>query len=400
MLNYPNFSTPSLFTFSLLPFSKIFPSNCSKLILKIFFLHCRSEGDKFLDEKIEATENHAKKESRWSDLLNKTACALFGMGWLPIQFVFSQLPFIIHTAPESWSLPSYVTLTMSFGNMLSLILYFNKRRLLSHATPIIFAIYSVYVASLIGLAFTYHIAVPINGHPRSLFFYMFIFFLACSSCMYNLLSLPYMSRLKKEYLVAFFIGQGIDSSLPGLLGLFQVVTSHSKCSHPTEMVLSSKYFLLIGSFFVSITALSFFHLSKQVEPWTPKDESKSAEEMKTNSRRPYFNLILALRALFSFFDYGLLPGMQSFSCLPYLRGELVYQVVVTTNQFVGGIVVYLVSFTNLKSTKRLLLLSALQFCVNSYEATTAFMSPHPPMANTIKGSIHIVSIKYIICINV
>lgn len=354
-------------------------------------MNYRSEDDKILTEKFDVIENRAKKESPWAEWQNKTACAFFGMGWMSIQFVFSQLPFIIHTAPEKWSLPSYVTLTMTLGNIISLINYFNKRRLLLYVTPIIFAIYIISIVSLIGLAFTYHIVVPINGHPRSLFLFIFIFCLASAGCMYNLLCLPYMSRLKKEYLVSFFIGQGLESSVPGLLGLFQVVTSHGTRTDSSEMVLNSKYFFLIGAFFVVLSTLSFVHLSKQVEPWVPKDESESTKEIKTNSQPPHFILLLALRGLFSFFDYGLLAGVQSYSCLPYLHGELVYKMVMSTNQFLGGIVVYLISFTKLRSTKRLLVISAMQLCINSYEVTTAFMSPYPPMANTIKGSVHIVS---------
>lgn len=318
------------------------------------------------------------------------------MGWLPLHFVFSQIPHIIQTAPEKWSLPSQVVIVISLGNIIVLIHYFNKRRLLSYDTTLIFATFIINIASLIAIAFTFDIVVPINGQPHSLFLFIFIFFLASGGCMSVLLFLPFMSRLKKEYLVPYFIGQGVDASVPGLLGLLQGVTSDGNCPNSSEMVFSSRYFFLLGAFFVILSAISFFHLNKQVESRVQsKDESKSSNETKINCQRSYYVLLLVLQAISSFFQYGIMTGLQSYSCLPYQYGKLVYQVTVNANQFLGGIIVYLISLTELKSTRRLLMISALQMCIISYEITTAFMSPTPPMVLSLFGSVHIVSM----CVN-
>ncbi|CAF0823511.1 unnamed protein product [Didymodactylos carnosus] len=109
-------------------------------------------------------------------LFTSTLFVLFGLStWLDINGVWVQLPLIVNSAPEGWSLPSYLTLAIAVANIGPLILMVLKLIFKQRLDERIF----IYIEIIVGLISCALIAQYWNRttNNRSLAFIILVFLL-------------------------------------------------------------------------------------------------------------------------------------------------------------------------------------------------------------------------------
>lgn len=349
-------------------------------------------------------------------------CISFGMStWLPVNSVYTQMPLFTQFAPEHWTLPSYFSVLVGAANIAPLIYYFvRNKNLISEAVLITFFLLTSTVA-LFLLAFTYNSVLSVFGDEHSVFFFILSFFLALVGCTSSVLFLPFMGRLPEVYLVSYFIGEALSGFVPSVIALVQGVGKVSSCKNVTTdgVITETKiyekslfsplvFFLIIGCFMIMST-LSFLYLNyfsnlyskyslksdiQNAKTHESSDNPKQTHDVSINISRKFLVILLTVQAVVNSFSNGILPGVQSYSCLPY--GTETYHWSVNLNQITGPLVSYIAYFIPLVSSKLLFVSCIIQIICINYELLTAFMSPFPPLVGTTAGSVTIVSINFLI----
>lgn len=366
------------------------------------------------DEKPEVIHNY------WISLL----CVLFGLGtWLPVNAVYSQLPVFVQFAPEGWKLPSYISLLVQCANIAPLLWYFFHKKFIRSQSILICSFLSLGTISLFCLAFTYRIQHFVLGAMHSVYFFLFTFCISLVGCVSSVLFLPFMNKLPELYLVPYFIGEGLSGLIPSVIALVQGVGREPKCVNITtsegvvprkiieEPYFSSTLFLVIIGCFMLLSTLSFFYLnyiSDYIRPATnisdfirpSANNSESSRRQRNNSvtsikpinlTKTLFAVLLLAQTLINCFSNGILPSIQSYSCLPY--GREAYHWSVNLNQIVNPVIIYLAFFLPIISLRVLAACGAVQIMCLTYELLTAFQSPVPPFVGSTAGMMLIVSIR-------
>lgn len=166
--------------------------------------------------------------------------------------------------------------------------------------------------------------------------------------------MPYVSEsFKKEYIIPYYIGETLFGVIPSFLAIVQGVGDDSTCENVTNsdnvtsleptpmhpMFSISVYFIIIFVFlalssvaFVLINCLDLSENSEKVEiPETqngndessntllnkPKQEKIGVEDQSKSTTSREKMVLFILNFLITFFYYGVLPGIQSYSTIPY-----------------------------------------------------------------------------------
>lgn len=94
---------------------------------------------------------------------------LFGIGsWLGIFATFTQMPIIVKTAPEGWTLPSYVVVMIQIGNLGPLLYHFLQKHRPVKDSYLIYVMLSLGFCGAILFSQFYDITVDIFDDNRSL----------------------------------------------------------------------------------------------------------------------------------------------------------------------------------------------------------------------------------------
>ncbi len=307
------------------------------------------------------------------------ACA-FGLGsWVSINGLWVELPLIVNVLPEGWDLPSYLTVIIQLANLGPLLVTlahkFCPGRLREHL--VIYVVLSIGVAACVLLAVFWKNTTVILGQQFSTAFFILTFFLALVDCTSSVTFLPFMMQLPAKYITTYFIGEGLSGLVPGLVALAQGV-GMSKCvnvSHvsdnltdpgPPNFTVETQYLPpnfsteIFFSFLAVMTAISLvsfiilnrmprtFELSTEnlvpdidavatvcrglenpVDP-SLKTNSPEGEEKIRNTALLSKPLHSGYQLAFIYFmvlwvngaTNGLLPSVQTFSCMPY--GNMAY----------------------------------------------------------------------------
>lgn len=275
-----------------------------------------------------------------------------------------------------WSLPSYLSVLVALGN-LGLLLVTLWRRLAPGKSERI-PIQVVQGLSIVGtglLAPLWSNKALVAGQLHSVAFLTLAFVLALSCCASNVTFLPFLSHLPPPFLRSFFLGQGLSALLPCVLALAQGV-GRLECLHvpangttgPPIKVSPINFpeRFSAGTFFWVLTALlgtsaaafqglllllpspppeATMGTGLRVE--TPGTEEEEEEEEASPLQEPPGQVasivsspdpkahrlfssrsacLLGLLAITNALTNGVLPAVQSFSCLPY--GRLAYHLAV------------------------------------------------------------------------
>lgn len=235
-------------------------------------------------------------------------------------------------------------------------------------------------ASALMAVFWSH-TVTIAGEERSLLFLLFTFVLALVCCTSNVTFLPFMFRYPPEYIRTFFIGQGFSALFPCIVALGQGV-GKLECK-TVNGTLTPEYFkenFPAQNFFwflcvmLSVSCVSFWLIiQRQTETQkaalpqesdnttAPKNGEEthplhngamtpvSEEQVQVEDQPPARTFwtqrniyLLFLLAISNALTNGVLPSVQSFSCLPY--GTMTFHLSVVLGNIANPLACFLAMF--------------------------------------------------------
>lgn len=285
-----------------------------------------------------------------------------------------------------WNLPAYLSVLIAFGNLgpiaVTITHHFAPGRLNERLVIHCIQVLAVIASAL--LAFLWSHQVTIAGEQRSLVFLLLTFVLSFVCCTSNVTFLPFMFCYPPEYIRTFFIGQGLSALFPCVVALAQGV-GKLECKNVTGTItpehLKEKFpvqnFFWFLCVMLSISALSFWALTQR--PTRPNEDTSQQESdeeagnkrkeethplqngdtpvseeqgpMEEQSPAPPFwtrmNIyLLLLLAVSNALTNGVLPSVQSFSCLPY--GTVAFHLSVVLGNIANPLACFLAMFLLLR----------------------------------------------------
>ncbi|XP_036999052.2 solute carrier family 52, riboflavin transporter, member 3 [Artibeus jamaicensis] len=398
-------------------------------------------------------------------LLTHLLVCTFGMGsWVAINGLWVELPLLVKELPESWYLPSYLTVIIQLANVSPLLI-----TLLHHCqpgcvpeVPIIFTVLSVGTITCTLFAFLWNVTSWVQGSYHSIAFMVLTFFLALVDCTSSVTFLPFMSRLSTRYLTTFFVGEGLSGLLPALVALAQgsglttcinvTETSYTTSSPsttgktdtpqgnnsallpglpgtaPSRGRLESSYlpanfpplvFFLLLALMMACCLIAFIFLQRHPEPWKSSTKDLLASQVTLHSIRPLEEdpgspgpgegsksqehleeepaplhparllFIYVLVAFVNTLTNGVLPSVQTYSCLPY--GPVAYHLSATLSSIANPLACFFSMFLSNRSLLFLGILTGLGTGFGAYNMAMAVMSPCPLMQGHWSGEVLIVA---------
>lgn len=309
-------------------------------------------------------------------LIHTLACA-FGLGsWVAVNGLWVELPLIVNSLPEGWELPSYLTVIIQLANLGPLLVTLMHKlcpgRLKENI--VIYSILSVGALSCILLAFFWDKTTVVTGASHSTAFFIITFFLSLVDCTSSVTFLPFMMQLPAKYITTYFIGEGLSGFIPGVVALAQGV-GMAKCVNSSQTVgnhtggnlwslhteylppnFSTNVFFFILSAMMCVSLAAFFALNRLPRTYKLSNEKtvlhtvasvssgldnptseadgdgvkhQGQGEVQTNppltaARNSMYQMtfIYFLVVWVNAVTNGLLPSVQTYSCMPY--GNLAY----------------------------------------------------------------------------
>lgn len=304
--------------------------------------------------------------SAWVHVL---ACA-FGLGsWVAINGLWVELPLIVTVLPEGWDLPSYLTVIIQLANLGPLLVTLAHRLCPGRVreAPVVSAVLSVGVLACVLLASLWRRTSWVLGQERSTAFFVLTFFLALVDCTSSVTFLPFMMQLPAKYVTSYFIGEGLSGLVPGLVALAQGVgiarcvnvseSAANASAGPPDFSVQTEYlspnfstevFFAFLALMTSVSLAAFAALTRvprtlqqSTEHLVPEGEGVAsvcagmAPPGAKEARGPGSPLlakpghssaqlacIYAMVVWVNSATNGLLPSVQTYSCMPY--GHLAY----------------------------------------------------------------------------
>ncbi|XP_035537694.1 solute carrier family 52, riboflavin transporter, member 2 [Morone saxatilis] len=361
--------------------------------------------------------------------------ALFAMGsWISVNSLWVELPVVVRVMPEGWNLPAYLSVLIAFGNIGPIAVTIThhcapgrlNERLVIHCIQVV-----AVVASALLAIFWSH-TVTIAGEERSLLFLLFTFVLSLVCCTSNVTFLPFMFRYPPQYIRTFFIGQGFSALFPCVVALGQGV-GKLECKNVNGTVkpeyldqnFPAQNFFWFLCAMLLISSLSFWALtrrqteSQEDAPSQEPDEAAAAakngeethplhnggsplseEQTQVEEQPPAQTFwtrrnigLLSLLAVSNALTNGVLPSVQSFSCLPY--GTMTFHLSVVLGNIANPLACFLAMFVVLRSSAGLGFLSLGGGVFAAYLMALAALSPCPPLLGNTSG-VALVVISWII----
>uniref|UniRef100_A0A8C5PC96 Riboflavin transporter n=1 Tax=Leptobrachium leishanense TaxID=445787 RepID=A0A8C5PC96_9ANUR len=380
-------------------------------------------------------------------VLHLLACIFGAGAWVAINGLWVELPLIVNELPEGWYLPSYLTVLIQMANVGPLfvtLMYKFKPGKLNEIYVIYFIIIVGIVASFL-LGFFWRETTWVAGQIHSTAFLILTFFLSLVDCTSSVTFLPFMMQLQAQYMTTYFIGEGMSGLIPGLLSLIQGV-GMVKCINITQSAngtpnvenstlgqnefetqylpanFSVQVFLFLLSVMMVFCLVAFVFLTKlskkenlnrsllqsavtlnsystsenlsepsdqghtdtqkQDEP-SYVDTTSGTEVNKTTYSYGQYILIYFLTAWVNALTNGILPSIQTYSCMPY--GNLAYHLSATLGSMANPLACLIAMFLPNRSPVVLVLLSLLGTGFGAYNMTTAVMSPCPILHDSAWG---------------
>ncbi|XP_035753501.1 solute carrier family 52, riboflavin transporter, member 3 isoform X2 [Egretta garzetta] len=381
-------------------------------------------------------------------LTHLLACA-FGTGsWVAINGLWVELPLLVTVLPEQWDLPSYITIIIQMANVgpLFVTLMHHFRPGVLKEVAVIYVVVSVGVVACLLLAFLWNYTSVISGRLHSTAFLVLTFFLALVDCTSSVTFLPFMMQLQPQYLTTFFIGEGLSGLIPALIALGQGsgisscvnvtkvvnITTDSETVETTISVVENRYlpanfstffFFLLMTVMMLTCLLAFFFLTRQPKVWElsqqqlfpssiilssfdqmpsegagsqlsracpcPKDAKGHRDILpqKVSSSLAKLSIYLLI-AWVSALTNGVLPSVQSYSCLPY--GNAAYHLAATLSSMANPLACIVAMVLPGRSLALLGTLTMAGMGFGAYNMAIAVMSPCPLLQHSQWGDAIIV----------
>lgn len=366
---------------------------------------------------------------------------LFGItAWLGINSTFVQLPLLVEKAPESWSLPSFIVIIIQLGN-LGPLLYTTLQKLQPFKdSPLIVTLLLLGCIGSILFAFFHTKTATFLGAERSVALLSIVFIFAIVGCTSSVLFMPYMGRFKEVYLVTYLIGEGLSGLVPSTVALIQGVGGNAVCiinnntgnyepvTPPPRFGVQSFYLFVFTVFVISTTAFILLdnhprfkgeYAAKRIKhgndyKYDPEPSTSQGGDTNTSSTavtvsnqmivvepetpnkvlslNNYIYLLILLGFICMLIN-GIVPSVQSYSCLPY--GNVAYHLAVTLSAIANPTACFLAFFVPHKSIRLIFSLTIISMIFAGYAFMTTLISP-PPFTGTWFGEFAVVSKFYIL----
>ncbi|XP_063320662.1 solute carrier family 52, riboflavin transporter, member 3-A [Pelmatolapia mariae] len=369
-------------------------------------------------------------------LVHFLACA-FGVGsWVAVNGLWVELPLIVNALPEGWDLPSYLTVIIQLANVGPLLVTLMHKQypgcLKEHI--VIYSILSIGVLSCILLAFFWDRTTIFIGASRSTAFFIITFFLSLVDCTSSVTFLPFMMQLPAKYITTYYIGEGLSGFIPGVAALAQGV-GMAKCVNSSETAgnhtgslhteylppnFSTEVFFFILAAMMCISLAAFVALNRLPRTYELSTENlvqdtvvsvssyldNSGADLDGGSVKNNGEAVAQGRHLvakpsvyqltFIYFlvvwvnsaTNGLLPSVQTYSCMPY--GNLAYHLSAALASVANPVACTLAMFIQNRSLVFLGLLAVVGTGFGSYNMAMAAMSPCPLLHGSAVGEAIIV----------
>ncbi|XP_026314097.1 riboflavin transporter 2 isoform X3 [Hyposmocoma kahamanoa] len=324
----------------------------------------------------------------------------WGLGtWLGVNGLYVQLPLLVQRLPEGWALPASMVVAVQLANI-GLLLFALLKRLRPRAaeSQYIYGLLVIGTLALLLNAFLYPRTVLIGSTDRSLAFLTLTFFAALVGCTSSVLFYPYLRHFRDVYLVTYLIGEGLSGFLPSIIALAQGVGGEPTCVlGPDDSVhqvdpdprFGITVFLLALTVLSAISLFSFTAIdrwkrfdSERVMPAVAnKDEEATA--LRESLLSPRWLGVLVLMAVLNAFANGVLPSVQSYSCMPY--GTQAYHLAVTLGAMANPAACMAGVWLQPMPAKALAAILALNLGPLTYILATALLSPTPPLQHSALG---------------
>ncbi|XP_055325457.1 solute carrier family 52, riboflavin transporter, member 3-A-like isoform X2 [Sitodiplosis mosellana] len=370
-------------------------------------------------ESTEAVIKPVRKRNIFVDAL----AILFGVSsWIGVTSTYLQLPLLVSSAPEGWSLPSYIAIAVQIANIGSFayVVYQKYSPKKIDDGFLIYFTLTIGCVAAICMAFFYQHTIEISGHPYSVFLLLFTLMFALVGCLSSVLFMPYMGRFRECYLVSYMFGMGLNGFVSSVLALIQGVGGPPECvpSNTTDGGFIEKYppplfgIRLYFEFVFGILVLSTvaFILLNKLSTCKKEyaagtigmgneyhyDHKEDSDETKQNIPADVLNLstfnyifLMAAVVGLSGLGNGIFPGLMSYSCLPY--GNQVYHLSVTLAAIANPCAGFIAMFLSHTSIRVIRFLSFIGSILAIYLFYIALQSPNPPLKDSMLGYVLIVS---------
>ncbi|XP_058245009.1 solute carrier family 52, riboflavin transporter, member 3-A isoform X1 [Hemibagrus wyckioides] len=368
------------------------------------------------------------------------ACA-FGLGsWVAVNGMWVELPLIVSVLPERWDLPSYLTVIIQLANigpiLVTLVHKLCPGRLRENL--VIYAVLTIGISACILLTVFWNKTTVFLGQPRSTAFFIITFFLSLVDCTSSVTFLPFMTQLPTKYITSYFIGEGLSGFLPGLVALAQGV-GMAKCvnvSQPSgnfsnpgheNFTLEALYLppnfsteiffsFLVVMMLISLGAFGLLNHVPRTFTLSTEDlvseagtivtvsaglEDQATSNLRKNSQKRASGdqpKPLIVKQYYSCYELafiycmvvwancatnGLLPSVQTFSCMPY--GNMVYHLSASLSSLANPLACFIAMFAPKRSLLLLGILCLLGTGCGGYNMAMAVMSPCPLLQDSPLG---------------
>ncbi|KAM6967675.1 riboflavin transporter 2-like [Aplochiton taeniatus] len=383
-------------------------------------------------------------------LLTHVLACLFGMGsWVAINGMWVELPLVVPEIPEGWYLPSYLTVLIQMANVgpLFVTLMHRFRPGTLDERPVIYSIVGLGVVATFLLAFFWRKVVVLGGSAHSVPLLVLSFLLSVVDCTSSVTFLPFMMRLRPQYLTTYFVGEGLSGLVPAVAALIQGVgvvhcraaaltdVANGTLSNATDGQLRAEYqpanfsaqvFFIFLSAMMVVCLAAFLLLNyhpavarernsdryfgedlvgqkaeQGLSLHSPTPEQKpmiSPREAPGGERRSSFGagtysgvqvvFIFAVLAWVNALTNAVLPSVQSYSCLPY--GNQAYHLAATMAAVANPIACFIAMFMPIRSLMFLGALTVAGTGVGAYIMAMAASSPCPLLVQSAAGTAIIV----------
>ncbi|XP_070605419.1 riboflavin transporter 2-like [Erythrolamprus reginae] len=351
-------------------------------------------------------------------------CLLGTGAWVAINGVWVELPLMVPHVPEGWLLPTYLTIIIQLANLGPLAFLLARRFFWAcwgDEVGVIYGLLALGFLACLLLAVFWQKTWPLGASQYSLALLVLIFFLALVDCTSSVTFLPYMRQLPPRHLTSYFVGEGLSGLLPGLVALGQGAgTAHcvnaSLVGNSTgklvpeypEARFSVRTFFLFLSAMMALSLAAFLvlnHLPGLAKRYRDRQESPDGSATAMTGHQPTGRAIgssdcgtfypraqkacvFGLMAWANALTNGLLPPLQSYSCLPY--GRPAYHLSVTLGSLANPLACFLGMFLVNRSLSLLALLSLAGTLLAGYIIGMATLSPCPPLLHSPLGILLIV----------
>ncbi|KAJ2942528.1 hypothetical protein O0L34_g1995 [Tuta absoluta] len=320
----------------------------------------------------------------------------WGLGtWLGVNGLYVQLPLLVERLPEGWALPASMALAVQLANV-GLLAYAALRRLRPRASdsPYICALLGVGTAALLINAFVYERTTPLAGSERSLAFLALTFFAALVGCTSSVLFYPYLRHFRDVYLATYLVGEGLSGFVPSVLSLVQGVGGEPQCVpgqgavYPPPRFDSMVFLLILGA--LSAASLVSFSVidrsrtfdSERVAPAVAA-KNEEASDPRVSLFRGRWLGVLALMLSLNALSNGVLPSVQSYSCMPY--GSRAYHLAASLGAMANPAACLAGVWLRAAPARVLAALLSATALPLAYILATALLSPAPPLQHQAVG---------------